>query len=322
MGFKKIKTFLSSFRNKRAIQRIGLVEGANFSSERYITAYPEASEGAILHYALKGKKENRVCYTPGDMGDKKEIPTSEMPFISFVVTSYNYAHLISETVNSLVAQTYRNFEIIVVDDGSKDNSLEVINDYVKKYSFIHLYTHPNGANKGLPASMRLGIEKANGEYVAFCESDDYLSPDYLQKKVDIVNNYKNVVIVSNAIRMFGDKHDIELRGWVCQHIRKLLKAGGTKVDLRYNQEFNFIPTLSSVMIRKDILLKLDYNSPVPAWLDFWLYRQILKDNLLYFVDEELTFWRQHDSFNGQKNSAKVVDKLKGFLIDSNKLIGL
>jgi len=57
-------------------------------------------------------------------------------------------------------------------------------------------------------------------------------------------------------------------------------------------------------------------------LDFWLYRQILKDNLLYFVDEELTFWRQHDSFNGQKNSAKVVDKLKGFLIDSNKLIGL
>ena len=256
------------------------------------------------------------------MGAPKAQPTDSAPLISFVVTSFNYAHLITETLDSLINQTYKNFEIVVVDDGSKDNSLEVIQNYVNKYPFIHLFTHPNHENRGLPASMRLGIEKATGEYVAFCESDDYLRSDYLQKKVDVINKYSDVVIISNGIKMFGNEKDIHARGWVCQHIRKLLKTGGTPVDMRYNQEFNFIPTLSSVMIRKDVLVQLDYNTPVPAWLDFWLYRQILIRYVLYFVDEELTFWRQHNSFNGLENSSKVVNQLGDFLRKSNQLIGI
>jgi glycosyltransferase involved in cell wall biosynthesis len=170
--------------------------------------------------------------------------------------------------------------------------------------------------------MRLGIEKSKGEYVAFCESDDYIREDYIQKKVEIINRYENVGIISNAIKMFGNQKDIEVRGWVCQHIRKLLKQGGTPVDLRYNQDFNFIPTLSSVMIRRDILMELDYNTPIPAWIDFWLYRQILIKYVLYFVDEELTFWRQHESFNGLENSSKIYNQLADFLEKSNKLIGL
>ena len=146
--------------------------------------------------------------------------------------------------------------------------------------------------------MLLGIMHANGEYVAFCESDDYWDPEYIMQKIRIINTYEDVVIISNAIKMFGNTKDVNTRQWVCSHLKQLLKQGGTPIDLRYNQEFNFIPTLSSVMIRTDIIKKLNFDTPVPAWIDFWLYRQILIKYPLYFVDKELTFWRQHDSYNG------------------------
>ena len=294
----------------------------DFSEERYQTAYPDCNGNPQKHFREIGYKQKRICYTKGDMGRKKDIATQLEPLVSIVVTSYNYEKYIATTLDSLVNQTYKNIEVIVVDDDSHDSSVDIIKRYEAKHDFIHLITHPDGKNHGLPASMMLGIENARGEYVAFCESDDYIKDCYIQEKVNMVNTYDNVVIISNAIKMFGNEKDIEARGWVCDHIRKLLKQGGTPIDLRYNQEFNFIPTLSSVMIRTDVLKSLNYDTPVPAWIDFWLYRQILIKYPLYFVDKDMTFWRQHNSFNGLENSSKIVSKLQDFLEKSNTLIGL
>ncbi len=299
-----------------------LREGVTFSSERYQTAYPDVRINPLKHYKRTGRKEGRFCYTVSDMGDLLEYPTDNKPLISVVMTSYNYERYLVEAIESVLAQTYSNKEIIIVDDGSSDSSVCIIEKYAKEYDFIHFYTHADGKNHGLVASMKLGIEKARGEYVAFCESDDYWAPQHLSKKVEIINHYSNVAIISNGIKMFGNEADIEERGWVVNHIRKLLKQGGTPIDLRYNQEFNFIPTLSSVMIRRDLLLDLDFNTPVSAWIDFWLYRQILLKYKLYFVDEELTYWRQHNSLNGMKKSSKIYNQLPDFLAKSNKLIGL
>lgn len=305
---------------KRYFQEVCLPD--NFSEERYATAYPECKGKAKEHYMEKGIKQNCFIYVDEDMGNRKVVHTDEAPLISVIMTSYNYANYIGEALDSVLAQTYSNFEIIVVDDGSKDSSVDIIKKYVDKYSNVRLYMHDGGQNLGLPASIYAGVKLAVGEYVAFCESDDKWTENYLEEKIKLINTYDDVTIISNAIKMFGNEEDIKVRGWVCQHIRKLLKQGGTPIDLRYNQNFNFIPTLSSVMIKREILLSLDYNTPVPAWIDFWLYRQILINNQLYFVDKELTLWRQHNSFNGLANSAKIVDKLPAFLERSNYLIGL
>lgn len=295
----------------------------NFSEERYATAYPDCKGKAQKHYIKKGFYQKRICYTTEDMGDKKETPTHDSPLISIVVTCYNYEQYIGETLDSLINQTYKNIEVIVVDDGSSDSSVDIVKSYVDKYDFIHLYLHPDKGNHGLTASMRLGIDKSNGEYVAFCESDDCLRPNNIQEKVKLINNYENVVIISNAIEMFGDAQSILARDWICSHIKKLLKQGGTKIDVRFNQSLNFIPTLSSVMIRTDILKRLDYNTPIPAWIDFWLYRQILSKHILYFVDKDLTLWRQHnDSFNGMVNASQNSRKSRDFIRQSNKLIGI
>lgn len=295
-----------------------------FSTERYLSAYPDANANTcpLLHYIKKGKKQGRVCYSTQDMGVLKQNPTSLTPLVSVVVTSYNYASFIPETLDSILAQTYKNYEIIIIDDGSKDNSVEVIKEYVSRYSNIHLYLHDGGANCGLIKSMQLAISKCNGEYVAFCESDDYWAPEYLETKISLVNKYDDVVIISNDVIPFGEEKGVKIRQKYIDDIKKVVYPGGTPIDVRYNKCMNYIPTLSAVMIKRDVLQALNFQSPIPAWIDFWLYRQILKDHILYFTDKKLTYWRQHDSFNAPSNAEKFAKKAYEFTFTSDILIGL
>ena len=266
----------------------------DFCTKRYARAYPDVGDrNPLCHYLRKGKRQGRIKYTTKDMGVLKPVPTTLTPLISIVVTSYNYEKYIGETLDSLVNQTYRNIEVIVVDDGSADNSVDVIKDYVKRYPYIHLFQHPNGKNRGIIASMRLGINKAKGEFVAFCESDDYWHPENLDRKVEIINKYEDAVIIANDVKFFGDAESIKRFAPYNETRKAVVRDGGTPIDIRHYYQFNFIPTLSCIMIKRDILMTLNYDSPIPAWIDLWLYRQILQSHILYNCDKELTFWRQH-----------------------------
>ncbi len=304
----------------------GYSPSPDFSCTRYVTAYPlikAQGRNPLLHYLRHGRFQGYICYGENSIGELNDTPTSAAPLISIIVTSYNYEKFIRETLDSLLQQTYNNYEIIVVDDGSKDNSVSVIKSYVVKHDKIRLLQHDNGFNKGIIASMKLAIANAKGDYVAFCESDDYWAANHLEKKVEMINKYKNVNIISNNIQLFGDKKCVEQRKEYISTVRKLLRDGGNKIDLLHNQEVNFIPTFSSVMIKKEVLLSLDFESPIPAWIDFWLYRQILKDNLLFFVEEKLTFWRQHASYNGADFIEDKFDINNAiFLPASDKIIGI
>ena len=296
-----------------------------FSTERYLCAYPDVKPSKInplLHYIKQGRKQGRFCYSTVGMGTQKQKETYIQPLVSIIVTSYNYAQYITLTLDSLEKQTYKNYEIIVVDDGSKDASINIVNEYAASYDNIRLYTHPEQQNKGLVSSMILGIEKANGTYIAFCESDDYWSPEYLEKKVDVINKYEDVVIISNDIRVFGDETSVKIRTRYTEKIKKLVYPGGTPIDIRYNKNMNYIPTLSSVMIRTDVLRSLDFSTPIPAWIDFWLYRQILNNHMLYFIDSKLTFWRQHDSYNAPANAEKFLQISNDFISSSDIILGI
>ena len=119
--------------------------------------------------------------------------------ISVITTSYNYENYIKETIDSVINQTYKNWEMIIVDDGSKDNSLEVINSYCMKDKRIHLFTHENNVNKGIIETIKLGIDKAGGEWLVLLESDDTIAPDYLDKKVKFIEENKHLKFKLNKI---------------------------------------------------------------------------------------------------------------------------
>ena len=83
-----------------------------------------------------------------------------MSKVTFITASYNYAKYIKETIESVINQTVQDWEMIIVDDGSTDNSVEVIKSYCEKDNRIKLYQHENGVNKGLAETIKLGIKLA------------------------------------------------------------------------------------------------------------------------------------------------------------------
>lgn len=122
--------------------------------------------------------------------------------VSVIVPVYNTEKYLSKCLDSLVYQTLKDIEIIIVNDGSPDNSQKIIDDYVKKYKNIKAFEKKNG---GLSDARNYGIKKASGEYIAFLDSDDYVTVDMYEKmyKKAISQHFDMVVCDLNYV--YNDK---------------------------------------------------------------------------------------------------------------------
>ena len=109
------------------------------------------------------------------------------PLVTIIIPTYNRSIFIPDTLNCLINQDYPNWECIIVDDGSDNKTLELIESFVKKDNRFALITKKN-EKKGAAASRNIGMKKANGEYLIFLDSDDLLSKDCLLKRVQFMNN--------------------------------------------------------------------------------------------------------------------------------------
>ena len=97
--------------------------------------------------------------------------------VSVVIPSYNYGHFIEDTIRSILAQTYISYEIIVVDDGSTDNTQEILKPYLEKINYVYQN------NQGLSAARNHGTSLAKGEFVLFLDADDFLLPHMLEEQI-------------------------------------------------------------------------------------------------------------------------------------------
>lgn len=224
----------------------------------------------------------------------KKVNKMYRPLVSIITASYNYGEYIKETINSVICQSYDNWELIIVDDGSRDNSVEIIQDYSLKDTRIKLYTHPDNKNLGLAETLKLGISKATGEWIIFLESDDSIKPEYIEKKLEIIKNYPDVKFIFNDTNCFGDKSRIEYMEDYFQKQKKVIKTHANPGDfLTCFENFNVIPTFSTVMVKKEILKNIDFNSPLKKFLDYYIWAQLAADNKFFYIDEKLTNWRMH-----------------------------
>lgn len=133
------------------------------------------------------------------------------PFTTVVVPVYNRENLVGKTIDSILSQKYENFELLLVDDGSKDLSLEVCRKYEKIDSRIKVFTKENG---GVSTARNLGIENAQGEYICFIDSDDIVESDYLSSFVDEINkeDYDLVICGFRNVLSTGETKFCELPG--------------------------------------------------------------------------------------------------------------
>ena len=108
------------------------------------------------------------------------------PMISVVIPVYNVDKYVGKCLSSLVEQTYRDFEIIAVNDGSTDNSLDILRHFEQKYDFITVIDKKNG---GMSSARNAGMKIARGEYISFVDSDDYVAPTFFEELYDACAEY-------------------------------------------------------------------------------------------------------------------------------------
>jgi glycosyltransferase involved in cell wall biosynthesis len=203
------------------------------------------------------------------------------PAVSVVIPTYNTGKYIVETVNSVLAQSYKDREILVVDDGSTDNTKEVLKPYMKQINYIYQ------ENKGRAGARNTAIKIAKGKYIAFLDSDDLWTAGKLEKQVAIMEQHQQIDF------LFGDKQRFADNGTII--ISSMFKEKG------YNQEFfgdplyvrdpyvkllmePYVPTGTVIMKREcfDGSGLFDESIYAEDW-EFWL-RIALFNKLAYCTD--------------------------------------
>ena len=113
--------------------------------------------------------------------------------ISIIIPIYNRQHLIEETLNSIKAQTYANWECIIVDDGSTDNAYNITNNLIKGDNRFQLYNRPLDFAKGPSSCRNFAVTKMSGNYIQFFDSDDVMHPNHLQLKIEAIKTHDFVI---------------------------------------------------------------------------------------------------------------------------------
>lgn len=121
--------------------------------------------------------------------------------VSVIVPVYNTEEYLRKCLDSLVNQDFSSYEVIIVNDGSTDNSIKVIDEYVRKYDFVKAFSKKNG---GLSSARNYGIEKASGKYLTFVDSDDYVEESYLKKLYSIMDKENSDLAVCEFSYIYSD----------------------------------------------------------------------------------------------------------------------
>lgn len=189
-----------------------------------------------------------------------------MPLFSVIIPVYNKANYIEETLKSVLEQRFTDYEIIIIDDGSTDSSLEIINQFSDNR--ICIYTQDN---KGVAAARNFGIEKSKGKLIAFLDADDYWFPNHLEEIVKLYHDFPNCGIYCNLYRIKTTNihfQDISFRG-ISSGYRGIIK------NYFYSNKPFRISWTSSLAITKEILKEFNgFNENVTNGQDIELWTKI------------------------------------------------
>ncbi|MBF0459481.1 MAG: glycosyltransferase [Nitrospirae bacterium] len=213
------------------------------------------------------------------------------PLVSIIMPTYNYAGFIGESINSVIAQTYRNWELIVIDNYSTDNTEEIVRGFACE-QIRYIKFKNNGV---IAASRNVGLREARGEYVAFLDSDDLWLADKLEKQVNYLNTNKNVFMVYAKAAAMENGVLTYTKG----------RAPGRRIGLTHNifidlfLSFNYISCLT-VMFRNGHGFQFSEEKALTTVEDFDLWLAIASEHEIGYIDEPLAFYRIHDKNTGAR----------------------
>lgn len=198
------------------------------------------------------------------------------PLVSVIIPTYNRGWILKETIDSVWAQDFRDFELIVVNDGSNDNTHDILDLY--KEDIIVLQQE----NKGVSSARNKGIASASGQFIAFLDSDDLWLPQKLSTQVDFFNANPDALIcqteekwIRNGIRVNPKKRHKKLSGDIFEHSLYLC-----------------LVSPSAVMIKRSLFAKIGmFDETLPACEDYDMWLRISCRYPVYLIDAPLIIKR-------------------------------
>lgn len=182
---------------------------------------------------------------------------SNKPLVSGIIIFLNAEKYIEEAIASIVNQTYNNWELLLVDDGSTDKSTAIAQHYAQHYpDKVHYLEHEGHQNRGMSASRNLGIRHAKGEYVGFLDADDIWLSQKLEQQLAILNSYPEAAMIYGRARIWyswtGNPEDSQLDHFYDLGVQSntLVKPPKLLIQLLQNKVQTPIP--SNVLVRREV----------------------------------------------------------------------
>lgn len=223
------------------------------------------------------------------------------PLVSVILPNYNHAPFLKQRLESILSQTFQDFELIILDDASSDDSVEILQEYATHPKVTHFVQ--NVENSGSPFEQwQKGIGLAKGKYVWIAESDDYCETNLLEKLIspvlednEVSLSYCQSLKVNSAGEIKGSW--LEQTNFFSNNpFVSNFKMDGPQFIERFLIFKNVIPNVSAVLIRKKSLDKispLHFSSEMQFNADWFYYLQILCSSKIAFLAEPLNFFRFH-----------------------------
>jgi glycosyltransferase involved in cell wall biosynthesis len=222
-----------------------------------------------------------------------------MPKVSIILPNYNYARYLDERIQSLLHQTYTDFELIIVDDASTDNSLEVIRKYTHDSRVKTLFFEQNS---GLPYKRwNNGADLAQGKYILFAGADDHCEPTLVEKLVEKLEQnpevglaYSQSMRINSEGRVRGSlktrTDELDRQRWTHDYVNN------GKDECRYLVVKNTIPNASAVLLRRSVFEEAgQFDASLRLSADWMLWAKILMISDIAFVAEPLNYFRLHST---------------------------
>jgi glycosyltransferase involved in cell wall biosynthesis len=237
-----------------------------------------------------------------------------MSKVSIIIPSYNHAIFLKDRFDAILNQTYQDWEAIIIDDKSSDNSVEFINSFLKNnpnFKVKHFVVNESNSGSGYN-SWKKGIELAETEYVWIAETDDYSEPTFLEELVGILDKNKNVALAfcsSNYIENNNIIYDSRNRTKDLNVETGEYKVINSSVFFDRMPFDTYITNGSSVVFRKSKLEIPPVLFTYRLCSDIFLWSYLLENSSFAFLNKNLNFFRRHEGSTSsylQKNKLESI----------------
>lgn len=232
------------------------------------------------------------------------------PLVSIIIPNYNHAKFLNQRIDSILYQTYTNYEIIILDDMSLDNSVEIIKQYQNNKHVSHIVI--NEENSGSPFKQwKKGFDLAKGELIWIAESDDTCKKTLLETLVkEFQKDEKCTVAFCKSTKIDSDNNPIGEEG-----LKNDIHMDGRKFIKKYLSRYNYIANASSAVFKKDILNHVDWSFTSYRGCGDWImWVEIVSLGNVAYIHTPLNCFRKHNANTTKQQAFNGQNEIEGALV--------